>query len=136
MKQAFTDSLKVWLTTVCVPPLIEAIIDTRRFYGKVVLFDAAMNLMIVYGLIISIPLWLLLRLFLYVLKRESASWLVQTILLTVLACISIIFTFEAIGGFQVMEGDNLTLVLIYCITAVSSLWIYRLVSKPFASIKS
>lgn len=131
MKQTLSYSLKVWLTTVLVAPLIETVIDSPRFYGKVVLFDAAMNLMIVYGLIISVPLWLLLRLFINFFEKEIVSWMVGTFLLTVLACVFIVITFVIIGGFQYIDGEGFKITITYCLTACISLWTYKLVTKPW-----
>jgi lysylphosphatidylglycerol synthetase-like protein (DUF2156 family) len=133
MKQALIYSLKVWLTAVVVSPplylIVEAMVNKHNQTNLEggVLF---VLMSLVYGLLLSIPSYLLLLLAVYFSTRRMESGWVIKMFLTLVGMVLSLIPFQLIFG----QDDAITQVVTipwavcYCIVVVISLLLYEL--KP------
>jgi hypothetical protein len=125
--------VKVWLFTIIVSPLLIALIL------GVLINDSNLNsilssyemifVMIIVGLLCSIPAMLIFWLIKRSLKNKF-SYLIEKIILSIYAFLSVWFTFYIVdNGFITRWSEQTIWVLIYSLTIVMGVWIFKYNSK-------
>jgi hypothetical protein len=135
MKQTILFSLKVWLTSVIVSPALYLFYDAFRVHSKTN-FEGGLGfllLSILYGIIISLPSWIILWFSTFSLFQLNYSTLVNKIWLSIIGTGLTILPFLLLFG----SDDPITYVttvpwaLSYNIVIVAGIWFYKL--KPMSN---
>ena len=131
MKQALIYSLKVWLTSVLLGPAIYLILDGFVYPGGVGLAGGLgfIGYSIGYGLVLSIPCWLIL--FLLSGSLVNRKFRYKRTLITVVSTILSVAPFYLLfrGDDNGFDGDTLLWAFSYCAVIVAGVWLYRLEPK-------
>jgi hypothetical protein len=125
--------VKVWLFTIIVSPLLIALIlgvlinDSNL--NSIVSSYEMIFVMIIVGLLCSIPAMLIFWLIKRSLKNKF-SYLIEKIILSTYAFLSVWFTFYIVdNGFITRWSEQTIWVLIYSLTIVMGVWIFKYNSK-------
>jgi hypothetical protein len=125
--------VKVWLFTIIVSPLLIALIlgvlinDSNL--NSIVSSYEMIFVMIIVGLLCSIPAMLIFWLIKRSLKNKF-SYLIEKIILSIYAFLSVWFTFYIVdNGFITRWSEQTIWVLIYSLTIVMGVWIFKYNSK-------
>ena len=130
MKQALIYSLKVWLTSVVLSPIIDVLVEfiahPRYFDG----FKAELGFIgysIPYGLILSIPSWFFLLTTLVIFEYTNAAVRTKRIVLTVVAAILTYAPFYLLfySADDIRWFDTFLWGFSYCLIIVSGIWFYK-----------
>lgn len=134
MKQVLIYSLKVWLTSVVFSPVLFFICDSMLHSNDLGNLSGALGFIgysITYGLVISIPSWLILFLFSGSLVNRQLKLHYKRILITAVSIVLSILPF-----YLLFRGDDNGFDLYtklwsfsYCSIIVAGVWYYRLEPK-------
>ena len=137
MKQTLLYSLKIWLTSVVVGPALYGIFDalTRPNFLHNLTGVAGFYLYsLPYGLILSIPSWLLFWLLLHSLNMLRWNWVTTRVLFSIVAVILTLAPFILLFGADDPAGNETFLAwpMAYCFVLIAGIWFYKLrkVSDP------
>jgi len=129
MKQSFTYSLKVWLTTVTIVPFIQMIegliIGNHTSISNA---EQMIFLTLLFGLLLSMPSWLFLWMSAYLLNRLTDNILVIKLSLMILSIGLAILPFFLLAGTVSLSIHDLIWFGPYPIIVVACIWLYKL--KP------
>ncbi|MHB8208454.1 hypothetical protein [Mucilaginibacter sp.] len=131
MKQALVYSIKVWLTSALVVPFIQMIegliIGNHTSISNA---EQMILLALLFGLLLSMPSWLLLWMSASLLNRLTGSVLVIKLSLTVLSTALAILPFFLLAGTTSLSSHDLIWFGPYPIIVVACIWLYKLNSAP------
>ena len=128
MKQAFIYSLKIWLTSVLLSPVLNIIVDKLFYPNQDMQLTGALGfigLAIGYGLVLSIPCWIMLYLVSALMINGRLQLTHKKMLITgvgIVLCFSLFYL--------VFLGDDFDMetwvwALCYCGIIVAGIWYYR-----------
>lgn len=133
MKHAFIYSLKIWLTSVFLGPVlyvvVEGLVDFKKFDG-VKGQVGFIGYSIPYGLILSMPSWFFLLCTLVIFEYTNAKNLTKLIFLSIVG-VSLSYAPFYLLFFNDDDfkwSDNFIWAGSYCLIIVSGIWLYN--SKP------
>ena len=131
MKHALTYSLKVWLTAVLLGPILtrlgDALIHPRYPFDFNSVFGF-FGLTATYGLILSLPSWLLLLLTVWLTSFSDKSMHFKKVVITIAGCVLTVMPFYLVFGHDDDAGgaDLLVWTLSYTVVIVGAIWFYKL----------
>ena len=134
MRQSLIYSLKVWLTAVFITPLLIAlaskVLEPRHGFDSVANFFGTIAYMFAFGLVLSIPSWLLLWMFTFLLCKSSLRMACVKTILAFIGFMLSIFPFILIFSHDdnPLDPDVMIWVIFYSIVIVTGLWLYELKS--------
>ncbi|HEY4328004.1 MAG TPA: hypothetical protein VGN20_28730 [Mucilaginibacter sp.] len=137
MKEAFIYSLKVWLTGVILSPVLFTAIDIiihRNIYYDYQNALGFIGYSIVYGLILSIPSWLLLWLAIIIVSKWGVAIELKKVALTVAGAVLSLLPFYLLfhNDDKSSDKDVCTWATTYCLVIIGGIWFYKF--KPIMPI--
>jgi len=132
MRHSLKYSLKVWLTAVFITPLLIAlasrVLEPSHGFDNVTNFFGTIAYMFAFGLVLSIPSWLLLWMFTTLLSKSSLGMASVKAILSVIGVMLSIFPFIIIFSHDdnPLDPDVMIWVTSYSIVIVVGLWFYKL----------
>ncbi|MBS1530953.1 MAG: hypothetical protein JSU01_11630 [Bacteroidetes bacterium] len=132
MKQALKYSLKVWATSAIIGAillLIYLLIDTKALDKDALGFFAAAT---TYGAATSIPLLILLALFLWVINKTTLNVVTRKIIVSFLSIIGIWCLCSLLFPF----ARHYITTIVYAIPTLGGIWFYKLESADKASVNA
>jgi hypothetical protein len=139
MKQTIIYSLKVWLTSVVISPVLYIILEAiqkPRVYQNIEGGLGFILFSIIYGLILSLISWILLWLSLYSLLMFNRDIIITKLWLSIIGAILTLLPFWLVLGYD--DPNPLTGTALwaasYCLVIIAGIWFYRL--KPLLNRKS
>ena len=132
MKQALIYSLKVWLTSVLLGPLIPGLIsavhvnDTLGFGRAVSGFVIWLLFAFISGLVLSLMSFLLLLFTTATLLKTNLATLVQKLLFSVIIPVYASLPFLLVQDYQQYSPANKVLIISYMVVVVIGIWLYKL----------
>jgi hypothetical protein len=135
MKQAFTYSIKVWLTAVVLGPVLDVLVEFilhPRYFDGVKAELGFIGYSIPYGLILSIPSLFFLLTTLVIFEYTSAVVLTKRIVLSIVAILLTYTPFYLLfySADDIRWFDTFLWASSYCMIIVGAIWFYNL--KPVA----
>ncbi|MFT5862074.1 MAG: hypothetical protein ACI828_000720 [Flavobacteriales bacterium] len=125
--------VKIWLFTIIVSPLLialilDAIINDSSFTSILNSYEIIF-VMIIVGFLSSIPAMVIFQLIKRSIKNKF-SYLIEKIILSIYAFLSVWITFYIVdNGFITRWSEQTIWVLIYSLTIVMGVWIFKYNSK-------
>jgi uncharacterized protein YacL len=138
MKQTLNYSIKIWLTSVLVSPLLDLILDSLVRPKSLVNLEGAIGfllLSVLYGIIISSPCWLLLWLSLQCMMKLNMSTLLLKSCLCVVGLVLALLPFFLLFGHDdpITYVTTVPLAISYGLTVFAAIWLYKLKPIPYSA---
>jgi hypothetical protein len=136
MKQSLIYSLKVWLTSVILSPFLFTIIDIIIHQNILYDYKNAIGFIgysIIYGLILSIPSWLLLLLVIVIVSKWGIVIGLKKTVLTIAGAILSLLPFYLLfrNDDYTSNKDVYIWAITYCFVIIGGIWIFKF--KPIIS---
>jgi len=135
--KALSYTLKVWLTSIVIGPVLHLLINcftaTKMGYAQIGIVSSLYFILmsIPFGIILSIPSFLLLWLSVYLLKKFDIDPLVSKISLSIISVILSAFAFFIVFGQDDPSTYKETTIwaFAYCSVIVGAIWYYEFAPK-------
>jgi hypothetical protein len=137
MKPALIYSLKVWLTSVVLSPILYIIEEylTHPGYYKWEGITGFVGLSFIYSALLSIPSYGLFAYMTYSINKLKTKILIKKIYLTVICTILCMFPFYLLDRGSIFLVSDLRWGCFYCFVIIAAIWFYELVPATKESIE-